>query len=181
DLLYHDEIHGDLFTQMDKTMELLTTKYLKAGISYRGVQRVEAFPVPESALREAVLNAVIHKDYSSNIPIQISVYDDKLMLWNPGTLPPEWTVGKLKVKHPSQPFNPDVANAFFRAGLIEAWGRGIERMLAACKAGNLPEPEFQSEGTGLWLTFRFISKALVGVKQPESRPESQPESQPESR
>lgn len=180
DLLYHDEMHGDLFSQVDKTLELLTTKYLKAAISYRGVQRVEIFPVPEAALREAILNAVIHKDYASSIPIQISVYDDKLMIWNPGTLPPEWTVGKLKGKHPSQPFNPDVANAFFRAGLIEAWGRGIERMLTACKAASLPEPEFQNEVTGLWLTFRFNTKALVGIGQPESRPESRPGSRPGS-
>ena len=54
DLLYHDEIHGDLFTQTEKTIELLLTKYLKAGISYRGVQRMETYPVPEPALREAV-------------------------------------------------------------------------------------------------------------------------------
>lgn len=82
--------------------------------------------MPEAALREAVLNALIHKDYSSGTPIQISVYPDKLMLWNPGELPLAWTVAKLKGKHPSQPFNPDVANAFFRAGMIEAWGRGVE-------------------------------------------------------
>ena len=80
DLLYHDEVHGDLFTQVGKTMELLLTKYLKAGISYQGIQRVETFPVPEAALREAVLNAIIHKDYASGAPIQISMYADKLMI-----------------------------------------------------------------------------------------------------
>ncbi len=113
DLLYHDEIHGDLFTQVTQTMDLLLTKYLRAGLSYQGIQRFETLPVPEAALREAVLNAIIHKDYSSGTPIQISVYPDKLMLWNPGELPLDWTVAKLKGKHPSQPFNPDVANAFF--------------------------------------------------------------------
>ena len=70
DLLYHDEIHGDLFTQVEQTMNLLLTKYLRAGISYVGIQRVESLPVPEAALREAVLNAIIHKDYSSGTPIQ---------------------------------------------------------------------------------------------------------------
>src|SRR4029077_15898409 len=110
DLLYHDEIHGDLFTQVGKTMDLLLTKYLKAGIGYQGIQRLETYPVPEAALREAVLNAVIHKDYSSGTPIQISVYADKLMLWNPvmlwnpGELPHDWTVANLKTKHPSRPF-----------------------------------------------------------------------------
>jgi len=60
-MLYHDEVHGDLFTQVDSTMDLLLTKYLKAMISYDGVQRVETYPVPEEALREAVLNAIAHK------------------------------------------------------------------------------------------------------------------------
>ncbi len=154
DLLYHDEVHGDLFSQVDKTMELLLTKYLRAGISYRGIQRVETYPVPEAALREAVLNAVIHKDYSSGTPLQISVYDNKLMLWNPGELPPDWTVKKLKGKHPSRPFNPDIANAFFRAGVIEAWGRGIEHMVDSCRAADCPEPNFRCE-SGLWVDFEF--------------------------
>jgi ATP-dependent DNA helicase RecG len=79
DLLYHDEIHGDLFTQVRSTMDLLLTKYLKASISYRGIQRVESLPVPEAALREAVLNAILHKDYSPATPVQISVYADKLI------------------------------------------------------------------------------------------------------
>ncbi|MEP6905951.1 MAG: ATP-binding protein, partial [Gemmatimonadales bacterium] len=133
DLLYHDEVHGDLFTQVSRTMDLLRTKYLKAAITYRGTQRVETFPVPEAALREAVLNAVIHKDYATGTPVQISVYADTLMIWNPGQLPTAWTVEKLREKHASQPFNPDVANVFFRAGEIEAWGRGIERIFGACR------------------------------------------------
>jgi len=83
DLLYHDEIHGDLFGQVEQALDLLLTKYLKAGISYEGLQRIESFPVPEAALREAVINAVAHKDYAAATPIQISVYHDKLMIWNP--------------------------------------------------------------------------------------------------
>ena len=80
DLLYHDEIHGDLFTQVEKTLDLLFTKYLRAGISYHGLQRLERFPIPEAALRKTVTNAILHKDYGSAIPIQISVYADQLML-----------------------------------------------------------------------------------------------------
>ena len=124
DLAYQDEVHGNLFEQVEKTMQLLLTKYLKAHISYRGIQRIEKYPVPESALREALLNAIVHKDYSHGSPVQISVYRNKLIIWNDGELPDQWTVERLKKKHPSRPFNPDVANCFFRAGLIEAWGRG---------------------------------------------------------
>ena len=155
DLLYHDEIHGDLFAQVEKTQDLLFTKYLRAGIRYKGLQRIERFPVPEIALREAVLNAIIHKDYSSGAPIQISVYANKLMLWNPGELAAGWTVAKLRGKHSSQPFNPDVANAFFRSGMIEAWGRGIARMMDACRAAGMARPKLRHEPSGLWVEFSF--------------------------
>jgi ATP-dependent DNA helicase RecG len=110
DLRYQDEVQGDLIAQVNQTIEVLKAKYLRAWISYEGLQRIETWPLPMPALREAVLNAVIHKDYTCGTPIQISVYPDKLMLWNPGELPPDWTVEKLLGKHASIPFNPDVAN-----------------------------------------------------------------------
>ena len=162
DLRYQDEINGDLFTQVEKTLDLLLTKYLQAGISYRGVQRIEMLPVPEAALREAVLNALIHKDYASGAPIQISVYADKLMVWNPGTLPPDWSVEKLLGKHASEPYNPDIANAFFRAGLIESWGRGIERIFEACHEAGTPEPLLRAETTGVWMEFPFSDQQITG-------------------
>lgn len=167
DLLYHDEIHGDLFTQVERTIDLLRTKYLRAAIRYEGIQRIETFPVPGAALREAVLNAVIHKDYARGAPIQISVYDNKLMLWNPGELPQHWTIAKLKGKHASHPFNPDIANAFFRAGQIEAWGRGIERIVEACREAGTPAPDLRYESTGLWLEFRFPKTATTVGTTPE--------------
>jgi ATP-dependent DNA helicase RecG len=124
-LRYQDEVTGDLIFQVNQALEVLKTKYLRAWISYEGLQRIESWPVPMPALREAVLNAVVHKDYAIGAPIQISVYPDKLLIWNPGELPPNWTVEKLLSKHASIPFNPDVASVFFRAGMIESWGRGI--------------------------------------------------------
>lgn len=80
----------------------------------------------------------MQKDYASANPIQISVYPDRLLVWNPGQLPQDWTVERLLEKHPSQPFNPDIANSFSRAGLVEAWGRGVERMLSACRDADMP-------------------------------------------
>jgi ATP-dependent DNA helicase RecG len=78
------------------------------------------------------------------------------MIWNPGQLPPEWTVEHLLDKHSSQPFNPDVANAFFRAGMIESWGRGIEKIIETCKIAGVPTPELRCESTGLWMVFHFM-------------------------
>ncbi len=160
DLVYHDEINGDLFSQVQQTQDLLLTKYLKAAITYEGLVRVERFPVPRAALREAVLNALVHRDYMVPAPIQIRVYDDRLVLWNPATLPDGWTQETLLGPHQSQPPNPDVANAFFRAGEIEAWGRGIERILAACREEDTPKPEIRFETNGLWMEFPFAEAYL---------------------
>jgi ATP-dependent DNA helicase RecG len=169
ELVYHDEVRGDLFTQVSRTIDILRTKYMKAAITYRGIHRVETFGVPEAALREAVLNAIIHKDYASGAPIQISVYADKLLIWNPGQLPPTWTVAKLKGKHSSQPFNPAIANVFFRAGEIEAWGRGIERILIACRDAGVAEPGIEYEPTGLWMKFTFPQE-IVAMTEGGPRP-----------
>jgi len=163
DLRYHDEVAGDLFSQVDKTMDLLLTKYLKAGISYEGIQRVESFPMPEPALREALVNAVVHRDYAVPAPIQIRVYADRLSIWNPGELPESWTTATLLGPHASQPFNPDIANAFFRAGEIEAWGRGIQRVIEACRHGGTPEPGIRLEARGFWFEFPFSADYLRSV------------------
>lgn len=163
DLRYHDEVRGDLFTQVSKTIDLLLTKYLKAAISYEGIQRVETYPVPESALREIVLNAIVHRDYAIGAPIQIRVYADRLSIWNPGELPENWSREKLLGQHASRPFNPDVANAFFRAGEIEAWGRGIQRVLDACREASAPQPRILVDAGELSVEFPFSAAYLDSV------------------
>ncbi len=84
------------------------------------------------------------------------------MIWNSGQLPPEWTLERLLGKHSSQPFNPDVANAFFRAGTIKAWGRGIERIMQECVTAGVPVPELRYERTGLWTVFYFLFEQFLG-------------------
>ena len=80
------------------------------------------------------------------------------MFWNSGFLPEGWTVESLTRKHASQPFNPDVANAFFRAGMIEAWGRGVEKVFEACRKAGIKEPNLRYEHTGLWVEFGFATE-----------------------
>jgi len=168
DLAYHDEVGGDLFSQVRQTLDLLHTKYLKAAIRYEGLQRIERFPVPGSALREAVLNAVAHRDYAIPAPIQIRVFEDRLSIWNPAVLPEGWSLQKLIGEHASKPFNPLIANAFLRAGEIEAWGRGIQSMFRACEKAGSPQPEFRYEANELWLEFPFgedYLQLLAGAQQ----------------
>lgn len=165
-LIYHDEIHGALFSQVEQVMELLLTKYMRAAISYRGIQRVESFPVPEEALRESLLNALIHRDYAVPAPIQIRVYDDRLNIWNPAVLPQGWSLEKLLGEHASLPFNPLVANAFFRAGEIEAWGRGIHRIFQSCRDSGTPEPRVHYQPNELRIEFPFSATYLNAVSIP---------------
>lgn len=174
DLAFHDKVYGDLFTQMDKTLELLHTKYMVAWISYRGVARRETFPVPRDALREALLNALIHKDYSAGNPIQMRVETDSLLIFNSGPLPPSWTAQTLLERHTSQPPNPDIAGTFFRTGLIEAWGRGYERIAEACREQGTPEPTVESDGNGVWVKWAWVNPRTdaeaIRPVTPPSRP-----------
>ena len=188
DILYHDVIRGDLFTQVNKTVDLLLTKYLRAFISYKGLERLETYPVPEEALREAILNAVIHKDYTTGSPIQISVYEDKIMIWNDSQFPYNWSIKKLIAKHSSKPFNPDIAKVFFLSGMVEAWGRGVEKMITACKTYGVPEPVFRGETDGLWVEFknhdtemrRKLQKTEVLEKTPPKTPPKPPKTLPKT-
>jgi ATP-dependent DNA helicase RecG len=154
DLRFQDEIHGNLFEQVEKTMDLLFTRYIKAMISYNEKFRVETYEYPYDAVREAIQNAIAHKDYTGATPIQISVYKDKIMIWNYGQLPENWTIETLQKKHTSVPHNPDISNAFFRIGYIEAWGRGIKKMNEQCEQAGLPLPLYYYESSGFWVVFR---------------------------
>jgi ATP-dependent DNA helicase RecG len=170
ELIFQDEVKGNLFEQVEKTIEILFTKYIKAIISYEGIHRVETYEYPKDAVREAILNALAHKDYSMGVPIQISVYDEKLMIWNYGQLPEDWTVENLKQKHSSIPYNPDIANAFFRAGFVESWGRGTIKIIEQCKEHGLPKPEFENSGKDFWVIFRKdiyneISLKKLGINE----------------
>ena len=109
---------------------------------------------PKDAVREALLNAIAHKDYSGGVPIQISVYFNKIFIWNEGQLPEDWTVQNLMEKHASRPYNPDIANALFRSGYIESWGRGTIKIIRACKLARIPEPIFNYNSSDFSVEFR---------------------------
>jgi ATP-dependent DNA helicase RecG len=152
DLKFQDTIEGNIFEMADKVIQTLHSKYLTSPIHYEGLQRKEVLEYPEPALREAVLNAIVHKNYAGTT-IQLSVYDDKLILWNPGAMPHELQIEELKKKHSSYPRNKNIADIFFKAGYIEAWGRGTNKILDACKAGGLPEPDFVEHAGGIQIIF----------------------------
>jgi ATP-dependent DNA helicase RecG len=162
DLLYMDEVHGSLVTMADKVLDIIYTKYFKGMVSYEGIQRVETYPVPRAACREAILNAIVHRDYGTGVPIQIKVFPDKVIIYNDGGLPEGWTVSDLLSRRISVPHNPNIANAFFRSGQVETWGRGIEKIETACKNESKPAPVFLVSATSMQVTF-FVPVADISV------------------
>jgi ATP-dependent DNA helicase RecG len=107
---------------------------------------------PEETVREAVTNALIHRDYGAAGSVQVCLYSGRLEVWNPASLPFDVPVEALYVRHPSRPRNRKLADAFFRAGLIAQWGTGTMRMRAACAARGLPAPTFELRTGGMRVT-----------------------------
>jgi len=119
---------------------------------YEGIYRKEDMIYLEEALREAVINSLIHRDYIGP-QIQMKICNDTLHLWNVGELSKEITFAQLKRKHPSYKRNELLADVFFKAGLIESWERGTLKIINECKAKNLPNPKFVGEVGGFSVTF----------------------------
>lgn len=148
-----EEQHSFFNNRLRQPKKLIKKNYLISKIEYEDIHRKEILEYPYEALREAILNALTHRDYTSTSEIQIRVYDDKLVIMNSGKLPSDISVEDLKRVHPSRPRNPLLASVFFYAGYIETWGRGTIKIIETCKAQGLPEPEFENEQGIMKVTF----------------------------
>ena len=127
----------------------------------RGTQRTDTPVYPWPALREAMLNAIVHRDYAPfDGGMSVAIYDDRIEMWNSGSLPSGITVESLKGLHPSLPHNPDIAHVFFLRGHIERWGTGTQRIVNQCVELGLPEPEWSTGEDGVRLTIRLKHKYL---------------------
>lgn len=143
ELLTSDIIEGNLFEQLENVIEILRTKYLHSYISYAGLNRVETLEYPYDAVREIIINALIHRDYTDTTVLQIRVYEEKIVFSNGATLSPEVPIEMFKKDHISKPFNPIIANMFYKAGFVESWGKGTNNVVDDCLKLDLPEPEYR--------------------------------------
>ncbi|GHT13792.1 ATP-dependent DNA helicase [Bacteroidia bacterium] len=157
DLITDDVVECPLFLMPDKIMELLQSKYLQRTFSYAGLQRIETLEYPEIALREAILNAVIHRDYGGNTFFTIKVFDNVLELWNEGELMPPLSIDKLKQQHVSRLRNKLIANVFYRSGQVESWGRGTLKMIENARNSGFSEPIFSESDGGVLVSFKNIN------------------------
>jgi ATP-dependent DNA helicase RecG len=153
---------GNVIQVLDKVLRTLDYKFLIKHISFEGMNRVETLEYPVPALREMLLNSLIHRNYMG-APTQIRVYDKKLFVWNDGGLPSTITLEELKYSHSSHPRNPILAEACFRGGYIDSWGSGIMKIMDACRFAGLPAPEMKEKEGGFVVTLfkdRFTAEQL---------------------
>lgn len=123
-------------------------------------ERIDRPALPVLAIREALCNAICHRDYSTfTASIHLAIYDDRLEVWNNGLLTTDLTFDDLKKRHTSHPRNKHIAQVFYLRRYIESWGTGTTRMIALCKEHNLPEPTFSEYSGGFSVTFFFKEKA----------------------
>jgi ATP-dependent DNA helicase RecG len=121
-----------------------------------GFQRHDAPAVPWNALREGLMNALVHRDYAAfDGGLSVSLYPDRIEIWNSGRLPDGLTVEDLKRGNISRPQNPDMAHVFFLRGFIERIGIGTRRIISECRDAGLPEPTWELRGGGVLLTLRL--------------------------
>ena len=158
---YHDDLEGSLISTADKVVDLIYLKYLKAKITYEHDRRVETYPFARNVIREAIYNAIAHNCYMYGTPIQIRIEEEQIIISNRCILPEGWTAETLMQPHDSIPYNPDIANVFYRAGYIETWGQGIQKICDECVALGAELPKYEIIGTGLRVYFPALKSALI--------------------
>jgi ATP-dependent DNA helicase RecG len=151
DLKFQETEEGNLIALLQGVLNQLNRKFLTRPIEFEGMHRIEKGEYPVAAIREMLLNALVHRNYVG-APIQIRVYDDKISIWNEGTLPDGLTLEALKRSHSSRPRNPIIADVCFKGGYIDAWGRGTIKIIDTCKQADLPEPELTELDGGFSIT-----------------------------
>lgn len=174
DLKFQEELEGNLIQLLRQVPEMLNNKFLTKRIDFEGLQRIEKGEYPVAALREMLLNALVHRNYMGSM-VQLRVYDDKITIWNEGLLPEGMSLESLKRTHSSRPRNPLIADVCFKAGYIDSWGRGTLKILNACKEAQLPEPEIGEMDGGLLVslfkdkyTFEQLRKLGLNDRQLEA-------------
>jgi ATP-dependent DNA helicase RecG len=138
------EITGPLLDQLDGAIAFLT-RYVPSPARIEGWERNE-LGIPDRALREALLNAIVHRDYRAASQVRLFVYQDRVEILNPGLLLNHLTLDSIRLGGISQRRNPVIASLLARARRGENLGVGVPEMIDIMRESGLPEPEFELQG-----------------------------------
>ena len=177
EFLDNRQFNGNAFTLLANAERFLRDTLPIAGRFEQGrFERIDEPLYPPLAIREALANALCHRDYSiGGGSVGIAVYDDRLEVTSSGSLHFGLTPDKLFVPHESRPWNPLIARTFYRRGIIEEWGSGTLRMADMASKAGLPVPEIDNDGGAVTVRFRhsqFVPRPITReMSEPEGRRE----------
>ncbi len=164
---------GDLFEQADQARDFVLAKINRAvGTRAAGITAPATYELPPDAVGEAIINAVVHRDYHSNASVEVRLFADRLEVWNPGALPGTLTLEDLRNPHPSIPYNPLIAESLYLTRYVEKAGSGTQRMIDLCREAGLPEPDFELRAGSFvitlwrdWLTPEVLAMYNLNERQ----------------
>lgn len=152
DLRFQETIEGNIVYLLKEVLEQLNRKFFTRAISFEGMQRIEKGEYPIAALREMLLNALVHRNYLGSSVVQMRMFENYINIWNEGELPAGISLESLKRQHPSRPRNLLIADICFKGGYIDAWGSGTLKIISTCKEAGLPDPEIIEQDSGILVT-----------------------------
>lgn len=142
----HKVFQGDVFEQVDQAVDFILSKIsVSVGTREFSTQAPIQYEIPKAVVSEAIVNAIAHRDYTSNGSVHVMLFADRLEIFNPGKLTPELSLMKLKVDHSSYPTNLRLAEPMYQAGYIERFGTGTGEIYRLAAEAGLKEPLFDLE------------------------------------
>ncbi len=168
DFIDNQQFHGNAFQIFEQASNFMG-KHLNIASSFHdnSFVRADKFTVPVLAVREAMINAVCHRNYQNASAISLAIFDDRMEIWNSGVLPKELDLEGLKEKHESYPRNKLIARTLYKLGYIERWGNGTLKIFDECREHGIPSPVFEEYSSGLSVQFIFEEPIgpRLGVKK----------------
>jgi len=161
DLKFQETEEGNIIQLLREVPNQLNRKFFIKPVSFEGLLRIEKGEYPVAALREMLLNALVHRSYMGSM-VQIRIYDNRFSIWNEGILLEGLTIASLRRQHPSRQRNPIIAEVCFKGGYIDSWGSGTLKIIDSCHEAGLPEPEIKEQDGGMQITlFKDVHMADI--------------------
>jgi ATP-dependent DNA helicase RecG len=163
DFIDNKDFYGNAFQMLEEANQFMM-RHLPIASFFEPdrFERIDKPALPVLAVREALVNAICHRDYSNrSSAITLAIFDDRMEIWNNGQLPQSLKIADLKKKHQSDPRNKIIAKVFYDRKYFDGWGTGVVKIFDLCRENDIPEPEYQEYSGGIEVTFKF--KEHIGI------------------
>jgi ATP-dependent DNA helicase RecG len=170
DFIDNKEFYGNAFRMFEEANSFIM-RHLPIASFFENdrFERIDKPALPVLAVREALVNAICHRDYSNHsASLTLAIFDDRMEIWNNGKLPPDLKISELKKKHKSEPRNKIIAKVFYDRKYFDGWGTGTIKIFDLCRENNVPEPLYKEYSGGIEIIFKF--KEPIALSQQASKP-----------